>query len=62
MNKEKNNIDIGTILHIENNKTSIKESLIKINEQLSKMSTEEQENLLKKINITQNEKIYSYKK
>lgn len=60
---DKENINIGTILYIENNKTSMKEALIKMNELLSKMSTEEQENYLKKINIIQTEgKIYSYKK
>lgn len=52
MDKEKSNINIGTILNINNKKTSMTEILKNIEEYLDKMTEEERKEYFKKMGFT----------
>ena len=52
MDKEKSNINIGTILNINNKKTSMTEILKNIGEYLDKMTEEERKEYFKKMGFT----------
>ena len=52
MDKEKSNINIGTILNINNKKTSMIEILKNIEEYLDKMTEEERKEYFKKMGFT----------
>ncbi len=62
MDKEKSNINIGTILNINNKKTSMTEILKNIEEYLDKMTEEEREDFFKKMGFIEKNKEKQKKK